>query len=171
MAGKDTVVLTIAGSDSGGGAGIQADLRTFNALGVWGVCAVTVVTAQNTKGVVESHYVPLKMVQAQLRALADDFDIEWVKTGVLGNEKIAGMVVRFAVKNGWNLVVDPVATAHTGGASLWEGSEKKWLRAYRDLILPRSFAVTPNVPEAEVLAGGKIESLEDAREAAQAPPP
>jgi len=168
MAERVPVVLTVAGSDSGGGAGVQADMRAFNALGVWGTCAVTVVTAQNTLGVVESHHVPVKKVRAQMRAVADDFEVGWVKTGLLGSVKVAKLVADFTEKHGWNLVVDPVATAHAGGAPLWIGRRKKWLQAYSDLLVPRAYAVTPNVPEAAAITGITVDDVDSMKRAARA---
>ena len=168
MTEKVPVVLTVAGSDSGGGAGVQADLRALNALGVWGVCAVTVVTAQNTIGVVDTHHLPASSVKSQLLAISEDFEIEWVKTGLLGSRETAEIVTNFAENNQWNLVVDPVAAAHAGGISLWGGDVDDWIQTYREVLLPRAYAVTPNIPESAGLCGIEVNDIESMERAARA---
>jgi hydroxymethylpyrimidine/phosphomethylpyrimidine kinase len=156
--------LTIAGSDSGGGAGIQADLKTFAALGVHGLSAITAITAQNTRGVRAIHPVPLKHLRAQLDALFDDSPVGAVKTGMLGDAKatrcIAGEMMRR--KPAW-LVVDPVIIA-TSGARLLEDDA---VRVLRDELIPLADVLTPNLPEAEALLGIEIRTVRDAGRAAQ----
>jgi hydroxymethylpyrimidine/phosphomethylpyrimidine kinase len=156
--------LTIAGSDSGGGAGIQADLKTFAALGVYGTCAVTAITAQNTLGVTAWQAVAADLVEAQIEAVAGDFDVAAVKTGMLANaaivEAVAATVAELDLPN---LVVDPVMVAKGGDRLLGEDA----VHVLRTELLPRAMLVTPNIPEAEVLLGGRsIRSLDDMREAA-----
>lgn len=157
--------LTIAGSDSGGGAGIQADLKTFAALGVHGVCAITAITAQNTRGVRAIHRVPLKHLRAQLDALFEDFPIAAVKTGMLGDAKTLRCVVRELArrKPAW-LVVDPVMIATSGARLLDRGAT----RLLRGELLPLADVLTPNIPEAEALLGIRIRNPRDAEHAARA---
>ena len=160
--------LTIAGSDSGGGAGIQADIKTFNALRVFGTSAITALTAQNTEGVRDVHLVPPEMVAAQIDAVLDDIGTDAAKTGMLGTTAIVEAVaerVRF-----WRdrlgpfpLVVDPVMIAKSGAPLLDEPARE----AVRRLLLPLATVITPNRHEAEELAGMAIRTLDDARRAAQ----
>lgn len=154
--------LTIAGSDSGAGAGIQADLKTFAACGVYGTSAITAVTAQNTTGVMSWQALEADLVIAQVEAVAEDFGIEAVKTGMLASAAIVEAVAATIRELGLpNLVVDPVMVAKGGDRLLNEDA----IHALRLELLPRAEIVTPNVPEAEVLAGMSIRSLEDMREA------
>jgi hydroxymethylpyrimidine/phosphomethylpyrimidine kinase len=154
--------LTIAGSDSGGGAGIQADLKTFAAHGVYGTSAITAVTAQNTRGVLAWEAVSTPLVVAQIEAVASDIGADAVKTGMLANaaivEAVAATVRRLALPR---LVVDPVMIAKTGDRLL----EQSAVEAISHELLPLAHVVTPNIPEAEVLAGMPISSLDDMREA------
>ena len=156
-------VLTIAGSDSGAGAGIQADLKTFAALGVYGTTAITAVTAQNTTGVTGVTALPADFVTAQIEAVAGDIAIHATKTGMLANaaivEATAAAVSALELPL---LVVDPVMVAK-GGARLLD---EEGIRMLASELLPRALVVTPNVPEAEILAGRPITSLEQARAAA-----
>ncbi len=142
------VVMTIAGSDPSGGAGIAADLKTFAALGVFGTFALTGLTAQNTRGVLRVEAVAPDLVAAQIEALREDFAIAAVKTGMLTTEAIAEVVARQMeeLSPPW-LVVDPVALS-SGGESLFEGDAR---RAMVESILPLSPVLTPNLPEAETL--------------------
>lgn len=146
-------VLTIAGSDSGGGAGIEADLKTFAALGVYGMAAITAVTAQNTVAVTGIHEIPASFVAEQIFEVASDIGVDAAKTGMLSSsgiiEAVAGEVVRFKIEK---LVVDPVMIAKSGDALLQASARE----AMRSRLLPLAWIVTPNVPEAEVLAGMKI---------------
>jgi hydroxymethylpyrimidine/phosphomethylpyrimidine kinase len=154
--------LTIAGSDSGGGAGIQADLKTFAAHGVYGTSAITAVTAQNTLGVTAWQAVPSDLVTAQIEAIAGDIGADAVKTGMLANAAIVEAVA--AAIDSLELplvVVDPVMVAKGGDRLLEEDA----VAAMRAELLPRAHIVTPNVPEAEVLSGIAIRSVGDMREA------
>jgi hydroxymethylpyrimidine/phosphomethylpyrimidine kinase len=157
--------LTIAGSDSGGGAGIQADLKTFAALGVHGLSAITAVTSQNTRGVRAIHPVPLKHLRAQLDALFEDFPIAAVKTGMLGDARMVHHVARQLArrKPAW-LVVDPVMIA-TSGARLLDPDATRLLR---DELIPLADVLTPNLPEAEALLATKIRNARDVDRAAHA---
>ena len=157
-------VLTIAGSDSGGGAGIQADLKTFAAHGVYGTSAITAITAQNTERVSDVHVLPAAIVAAQIDAVASDIRIDAVKTGMLANAAIVEVVA--AALTRWrlpHLVVDPVMVAKSGDHLL----EPAAAAAIREVLLPLATIVTPNRPEAEVLAGHAVATLADAREAAR----
>jgi hydroxymethylpyrimidine/phosphomethylpyrimidine kinase len=158
------IALTIAGSDSGGGAGIQADIKTFAAFGVYGTCAITAVTAQNSTGVTAWRAIDADLVEAQIEAVAGDFAPGAVKTGMLGNsaivEAVAATVAALELPN---LVVDPVMIAK-GGHRLLDEDAVHTLRAE---LFPRAMIVTPNIPEAEVLAGSPIRSLDDMRRAAR----
>ena len=155
--------LTIAGSDSGGGAGIQADLKTFAALGVHGLCVITAVTAQNTCGVRATFDLPPEFVTEQLDAVMQDFDVKWAKTGMLSNAEIIRAVEAGARRYKLRLVVDPVMVAATGAPLMRESA----LGALAKL-LTRAELVTPNVSEAERLSGVKIKSKVDMRKAARA---
>ncbi len=157
-------VLTIAGSDSSAGAGIQADLKTFAALGVYGTSAITAVTAQNTRGVTAIQEVPPGNVAAQIDAVVADIRPEAVKTGMLAGAPIVEVVAAKVKEHSLpNLVVDPVMVAKSGDRLLREDA----VTALRDLLLPLAAVVTPNLPEAEALAGHSIGSDEDARRAAE----
>jgi len=156
--------LTIAGSDSGGGAGIQADLKTFAALGVYGTCAITAITAQNTVGVTTAMTLPADMVTAQIEAVAGDIPLRATKTGMLGNAAIVEAVVAAIDELELPLVVvDPVMVAKSGDRLV----DDDGVRAICIELLPRALVVTPNIPEAEALSGLVIRSLDDAREAAR----
>jgi hydroxymethylpyrimidine/phosphomethylpyrimidine kinase len=156
--------MTIAGSDSGGGAGIQADLKTFAALGVYGTSALTAITAQNTLGVTSVLELPPELVAAQIDAILSDIGADAVKTGMLANSRIIQVVADKAREYGFsNLVVDPVMVAKGGDRLLQEEA----VDALRSLLIPIATVVTPNLPEAAVLVGRRVESLEDARQAAR----
>jgi hydroxymethylpyrimidine/phosphomethylpyrimidine kinase len=156
--------LTIAGSDSGGGAGIQADLKTFQELQVFGMSAITAVTAQNTLGVHGVFPMSPAAVAQQIEAVGSDLGVDAVKTGMLFSSDIIIATAKQIKRFGWrHLVVDPVMIAK-GGASLLQ---QEAVRALREHLLPLSEIVTPNIPEAEVLAGIPIRTLEDKREAAK----
>jgi hydroxymethylpyrimidine/phosphomethylpyrimidine kinase len=156
--------LTIAGSDSGGGAGIQADLKTFAAHGVYGTSAITALTAQNTLGVTDIHIVPPAFVRSQIEAVVDDIGCDAVKTGMLASSAIVDVVAAaiesFALPN---VVVDPVMVAKGGDRLL----DPDAVDAVRSVLLRLAFVVTPNVPEAEVLSGIRIETVDDMRRAAE----
>jgi len=157
-------VLTIAGSDSGGGAGIQADLKTITVLGGFGMSVVTALTAQNTFGVHGIHDVPPAFVAAQFDAVATDIGIDAAKTGMLPNSEIirvvAGKIRQYGVVK---LVVDPVMVAK-GGVPLIREEAKKTLI---EELLPLAFVLTPNIPEAEVLSGIRIATRDDMKKAAK----
>ena len=154
--------LTIAGSDSGAGAGIQADLKTFAAHGVYGTSAITAVTAQNTRGVVAWEAISPALVVAQIEAVISDLGADAVKTGMLANAGIV-MAVCSVLRafNPGSLVVDPVMVAKGGDRLL----EEPAIAAIRRELLPLCRVVTPNIPEAEVLSGLSISSLDAMREA------
>ncbi len=156
--------MTIAGADSGGGAGIQADLKTFAALGVYGTSALTAITAQNTVGVTGVHEIPTEIIAAQIEAVLTDIGADAVKTGMLASSSIVEVVARqlktFRVTA---LVVDPVMVAKSGDSLLREDA----VEALRTLLVPLAAVVTPNIPEAEVLTGVKIVSDHDMRRAAE----
>jgi hydroxymethylpyrimidine/phosphomethylpyrimidine kinase len=158
------VALTIAGSDSGGGAGIQADLKTFEALGVWGTCAITGITAQNTVGVQDALVLPPRLVRAQIDAVVDDLGAAAVKTGMLGAAAVIEAVAAAVTAHGLApLVVDPVLVTSHGDLLL----EADGMGVLRSLLLPLAAVVTPNIPEAEALLGHPIEGV-DAMEGAAA---
>jgi hydroxymethylpyrimidine/phosphomethylpyrimidine kinase len=147
-------LLTIAGSDSGGGAGIQADLKTFAALGVFGTSAITAITAQNTVAVTDVLALEPALVRAQIDAVLDDIGADAVKTGMLANSALVDVVVEEASRGRLpKLVVDPVMVAKSGDRLLADEA----LRAVRERLVPRALVVTPNHPEAEVLVGHPIE--------------
>jgi hydroxymethylpyrimidine/phosphomethylpyrimidine kinase len=157
-------VLTIAGSDSGAGAGIQADLKTFAAHGVYGASAITAVTAQNTERVAAVHVLPPSIVSAQIEAVASDIRLDAVKTGMLASAAIVEAVTAAIAR--WRLpqvVVDPVMVAKSGDRLLDEDA----IVAVRGRLLPVCAVVTPNRREAEVLAGRPVHTHTDAREAAR----
>jgi len=158
------VALTIAGSDSGAGAGIQADLKTFAAHGVYGTSVITALTAQNTSGVVGVHVVPAEFVTQQIEAVASDIGCDAVKTGMLAVsaivEAVAAAVESLELPH---LVVDPVMVAK-GGERLVNDDA---VHAIRSTLLRLARVVTPNIPEAEVLAGMRIRSHDDMRVAGQ----
>ena len=161
---KLPVALTIAGSDSGGGAGIQADLKTFAALGVHGTSAITAITAQNTVTVTDIFELPTKIIVAQIDAIVSDFGVGAVKTGMLSSSKIIVAVANaIEMHRIPNLVVDPVMVAK-GGAKLLRDDA---VNALRQMLLPLAAVVTPNLPEAEVLLGRRISTLPERRQAAR----
>ena len=156
--------MTIAGSDSGGGAGIQADLKTFAALGVYGTVTLTAITAQNTVGVYGVHEIPTDMIVAQMDAVMSDIGADAVKTGMLSSQEIVEVVAAQVAKHGIrSLVVDPVMVAKSGDALLRDDA----VNAVCTKLVPLAAVVTPNIPEAEALTGTTIESDDDVREAAR----
>jgi hydroxymethylpyrimidine/phosphomethylpyrimidine kinase len=159
------VALSIAGSDSGAGAGIQADLKTFAALGVYGVTVITAITAQNTVGVRAVQEIDLDVISAQLDAVAEDFAIAALKTGMLSSAAIIETVAAGIQRHKFGrLVVDPVMIAKSGDRLLAEDA----VDALRRRLLPLAAVVTPNIPEAEVLAGRSIRTKDDRLGAARA---
>ena len=158
-------VLTVAGSDSSGGAGIQADLKTFAALGTYGMSCICALTAQNTKGVTMVVNTPVDMVKAQLEAVFDDIPPRAVKTGMLSSAAIVETVADFLSSHGKvPLVVDPVMVATSGDRLISEDA----VSALKELLLPLATVLTPNIPEAEILSGMTIRSAADMEAAARA---
>jgi hydroxymethylpyrimidine/phosphomethylpyrimidine kinase len=144
-------VLSIAGSDSGGGAGIQADLKAFAACGVHGMTAITAITAQNTVGVTSVHAIPPDVIVDQVRAVAEDIGVDAVKIGMLGDQPTIEAVARaLDLVPDAPVVIDPVMVSESGSRLLHEHA----IAELRDLLLPRATVITPNIPEALVLAGG-----------------
>jgi len=156
--------MAIAGSDSGGGAGFQADLKTFAALGVYGTSVLTAVTAQNTRGVTAVLEIPSDLVAAQIDAILSDIGADAVKTGMLANSSIIRVVADRVKENCLpNLVVDPVMVAKGGDQLLHQDA----VETLRNDLIPLATLVTPNLPEAAVLVGRGVNSLEGARQAAR----
>ncbi len=159
------VAMTIAGSDSGGGAGIQADLKTFAALGVHGTCVITAITAQNTVGVQQVYPLPPELVAAQIDSIISDLPCHAAKTGMLANaaiiEVVADRVRRYNISH---LVVDPVMVATSGARLLLEAAEA----IYIDRLFPLAEIITPNAAEASVLLDRPVESIDQMRQAAVA---
>lgn len=150
MTSTAPVALTIAGSDPSGGAGVQADLKTFHQHGVYGSSAITLVTVQNTLGVSAVHTLDPSLVVAQIEAVIDDLEVRAIKTGALGNGAVITAVARCLQKyRQIFVIVDPVMLSKNGNPLL----EPSAVSALRDELLPRADLVTPNVPEAEALAG------------------
>ena len=158
------VALTIAGSDSGGGAGIQADLKTFEAFGVWGTSAVTGVTAQNTVGVHDSLVLPPGLVRSQIDAVVSDIGVAAAKTGMLGNAAVILAVAEAVSEHSiGTLVVDPVLVTSHGELLL----ETTAVKVLVEELLPLCTLVTPNIPEAEALVGHPVEGPAGMAEAAE----
>src|SRR5262245_31498054 len=156
--------LTIAGSDSGGGAGIQADLKTFAALGVFGTSVITAITAQNTQEVRGAYDLPVEWIRAQMDAVLDDFEIGAAKTGMLSSVAIIETVADVLEERGLkNLVVDPVMVSKSGYRLLHDDA----VSALTSRLLPMARVVTPNLHEASLLAGYEIASLGDMARAAK----
>jgi len=155
--------LSIAGSDSSAGAGIQADLKTFSSLGVYGLTVITCVTAQNTMGVYKVIPLPSKLIEAQYKAVFEDIGFDSVKTGLLPSKPIVDRVVKLLDKAGKPIVVDPVYMAGTGFKLASEDAYKTII----EKLIPIATVVTPNISEASKIAGFKIESISDAEKAAR----
>jgi hydroxymethylpyrimidine/phosphomethylpyrimidine kinase len=161
---KLPVALTIAGSDSGGGAGIQADLKTFAALGVHGTSAITAVTAQNTVAVTDIVELPVTTIRAQIDAVVEDLGVQAAKTGMLSSAAIIESVAAaIAAHRIGNLVVDPVMVAKGGARLLREDA----VDTLRTRLLPLATVLTPNLPEVEVLLRRRVATLAERREAAR----
>jgi len=155
-------VLTIAGSDSSGGAGIQADLKTMSALGVYGMSVITAITAQNTIGVRAVMDVNPEIVEAQIRAVFDDIEVDAVKIGMVSNSRTISVIQKLLVEyKAENIVLDPVMVSKSGYFLL----KQEATEAIKDIVKIAD-VVTPNIPEAEVLTGLKIESRKDMERAA-----
>jgi hydroxymethylpyrimidine/phosphomethylpyrimidine kinase len=157
------VALTIAGSDPSGGAGIQADLKTFHQFGVYGEAVITLLTAQNTRCGGRVEVLPAGLVMEQLQAVLEDIPPAATKTGALGSGEIVGALARAVDTFHFPLVVDPVLTGKRGQVLL----DSSAVTALRDDLLPRAALITPNVPEAETLAGLAIRGPEEMRRAAE----
>ncbi|WP_332765685.1 bifunctional hydroxymethylpyrimidine kinase/phosphomethylpyrimidine kinase [Phenylobacterium sp.] len=158
-------VLIIAGSDSGGGAGIQADIKTVTALGGYAATAITAVTVQNTLGVTGVHPIPAAVVEAQARAVLDDIGADAIKTGMLGDVAMVETVARLLDSaRSLPAVIDPVMVAK-GGANLLAAEA---VAAVRTLLIPRAALLTPNAPEAEALSGLAVATTDDLRRAGEA---
>ncbi len=164
MKAKTWRVLTVAGSDSGGGAGIQADLKTISALGGYGMTVITALTAQNTLGVQGVYEIPVDFIEKQFDSVASDIGVDAAKTGMLSSSDIirsvAGKIRQYRIDQ---LVVDPVMVAKGGGALLREDARETLIRE----LLPLALVVTPNIPEAEVLTGIRISGVDDMKDAAR----
>lgn len=157
-------VLTIAGSDSGGGAGIQADIKAMSANGVFAMSVITAITAQNTEEVTDVFELPASIIAAQIDAIFDDFEVAAVKTGMLSSSTIVDVVARMLKpQNVAHLVVDPVMVSKSGHPLLKPDA----IDAVKKQLFPQAFVVTPNVHEAQQLSGLEIKSLADARRAAK----
>ncbi|WP_374573794.1 bifunctional hydroxymethylpyrimidine kinase/phosphomethylpyrimidine kinase [Phenylobacterium sp.] len=158
-------VLIIAGSDSGGGAGIQADIKTVTALGGYAATAITAITVQNTLGVSDVHPVPLEIVTAQAYAVLDDIGADAIKTGMLGDAAMVAAAAEILdVAAGVPAVIDPVMAAKGGATLLAEEA----VGAVKALLVPRAALLTPNAPEAEALTGLKVETADDLLRAGEA---
>ena len=156
--------MTIAGSDSSGGAGIQADLKTFQAFDVYGMSVITSVTAQNTVEVKAIYDIPREFVALQIDSILEDIGVDAVKTGMLSNEEIIETVAeRLKFHKIEKVVVDPVMVSKSKARLLKESAEKRFL----ELIIPLAFIITPNIPEAEVISGVEIKDTEDMKLAAK----
>ena len=156
--------MTIAGSDSGGGAGVQADLKTFAALGVYGASTLTAITAQNTVAVTAVHELPTDLIQSQIDAVVTDIGVDAVKTGMLSSAAIVAAVAAALQKHAIpNIVVDPVMIAKSGDALLRPDA----VAALCNHLLPLATVVTPNIPEAETLTGLSLQTAAAIRQAAE----
>ncbi len=165
MAKSIKFVLTIAGSDSGAGAGIQSDIKTFHNYGLYGLTVLTAVTAQNTIGVQSSFELPPEIIEAQLKSVFDDFEIEVAKTGMLSSDKVIDAVSGYLRNKAYiKLVIDPVLSSKNGFTMLNE----KGISVLKSKLFPLAYVVCPNIPEAEILSGVGIKSAEDIEEAAKA---
>jgi hydroxymethylpyrimidine/phosphomethylpyrimidine kinase len=154
--------LTIAGSDPSGGAGIQADLKTFHQFGVYGEAAIALLTVQNTLGVSAIELIPGRIIRQQIESVLGDIRPAAIKTGALGGEEAIQIVAELVLRFACPLVVDPVMVSTSGHRLLAPEAE----RALHDLLLPRCTLVTPNIAEAQILSGASIANLQDAEEAA-----
>jgi hydroxymethylpyrimidine/phosphomethylpyrimidine kinase len=156
------VALTIAGSDPSGGAGIQADLKTFHQFGVYGAAAITLLTVQNTSGVARVECMPAHLIAEQVRAVVEDIPPQAAKTGALGNREIVEAVASLAAEFEFPLVVDPVMISKHGAPLIAPEARA----AIAERLLPRAFLITPNLEEAACLTGIEVRSVEAMRQAA-----
>ena len=156
-------VLTIAGSDSGGGAGIQADIKTISALGCYAASAITAITVQNTVGVRDVHTVPTPFIEGQIDAVLEDIGADSIKIGMLASGEIVGCVAGMLRKYGIrNVVLDPVMVSTSGHRLI----EEEAIEALKQELIPLARVITPNIPEAEILLGGEKLGGQDALPAA-----
>lgn len=156
-------VLILAGSDSGGGAGVQADIKAVTMMGGYAATAITAITVQNTLGVQGVHPLPLELIQAQARAVLDDIGTDAVKTGMLGSVEVVETVATLLDAADAPAVVDPVMVAKGGAALLPEAA----VEAVKRLMIPRATLLTPNAPEAEALTGARVADLDGQRRAGE----
>jgi hydroxymethylpyrimidine kinase/phosphomethylpyrimidine kinase len=159
---KNPKVLVIAGSDSGGGAGIQADLKSISANGAYAATAITSITAQNTVGVQAISDVPIKIIEAQINSVLSDIGAHVIKTGMLSSKSIIKAVSKSISKYKIPLVLDPVMVAKGGSKLL----KRDAISTLKNELLPKAYLITPNIPEAEVLSGMKIKNAADMEKAA-----
>ena len=160
---KVAQTLSIAGSDSGGGAGIQADLKTFQERGVFGTTVITAITAQNTTGVFDIHQIPLETIQTQLKAIADDFNIKAFKIGMLGSAEVIKCVSKSIKEYNFGyFVLDPVMISKGGAALLQENA----INALKEELIPLCDVITPNLPEVKALTNIDIKDKQSAKKAA-----
>ena len=161
---KPPRILSIAGSDPSGGAGIQADIKTVSALGGYAMTAITSLTAQNTLGVEAIHNVPIGFIEQQIRLVIDDIGVDAIKTGMLYSAEIVNLVADLVAEyKVGNLIVDPVMVASSGDSLIADAAAK----AIKNKLLPLATIVTPNIPEAEILSGIKINNVDDMWRAAK----
>ncbi len=152
---KKNAVLTIAGSDSSGGAGIQADIKTFEEFNERGLSCITAITSQNPKKIIEIHEVPLNSVESQLTALFDYYQISFVKTGMLFSKDVIEVIEKFHNQYKFNLIIDPIFKSSSGTLLLKEDAREVLLKK----LIPKAFMLTPNVIEAEIILSNKIYDL------------
>lgn len=153
----------MAGSDSGGGAGIEADIKTIASLGLHTTCAITSVTSQNTTGVLSAYDIPCEVIRNQIDAVCEDMDVIWAKSGMLSSSDIISTVAEMVTKYDLRLVVDPVMAAEAGGDLL----RKDAIATLKQKLLPVSEVVTPNINEAKILSGMQITNIDEAKKAAK----
>ena len=158
---KKKIALSIAGFDPSGGAGIQADLKAFNSLGVHGTTVVTCITVQNTQRVTDIYKIPLNIIKKQFDILIEDIKIDAVKTGMLYNLEIVKCISKKIKKHKLKVIVDPVIAATSGDAL----SDKNFVNSMKKELLPYTYMITPNIHEAQVLSKKKILTLEDVKKA------
>lgn len=157
------VVLTIGGSDSGGGAGIQADIKTFSVLGLHGTCAIAAITAQNTLGLQRAFGLSPDIVSMQLQSVTDDFRVAFAKTGMLYSAEIVNAVSEHLSRKKIPFVLDPVIEAEAGGRLL----RPEAVMAVKEMLIPKAEVVTPNIFEAEALTGIRVTDASSAKNAAR----
>jgi hydroxymethylpyrimidine/phosphomethylpyrimidine kinase len=157
-------VLVIAGSDSGGGAGVQADIKAVTALGGHAATAITAITVQNTLGVQDVFPIPLPVIEAQARAVLDDIGADAIKTGMLGDAAVVALAARLIAEAGAPAVVDPVMVAKDGSSLL----DAYAVDTVREALIPHAALLTPNAPEAAALTGLPVETTDDLRRAGEA---